>query len=85
MHVLIGVRREEDLKLREKTLENLKIKGAFGAQELYDKHRGKRICLMATSDDKYELFLQYLLHLVTLNLKLFTILFFGMIGLRQQE
>lgn len=28
------------MKLREKTLENLKIKGAFGAQELYDKHRG---------------------------------------------
>lgn len=36
-----GVRREEDMKLREKTLENLKIKGAFGAQELYDKHRGE--------------------------------------------
>ena len=34
-----GVRREEDMKLRE--LENLRIKGAFGAQELYDKHRGK--------------------------------------------
>ena len=29
------------MKLREKALENLKIKGAFGAQELYDKHRGK--------------------------------------------
>jgi hypothetical protein len=35
------VRREEEMKLREKALENLKIKGAFGAQELYDKHRGK--------------------------------------------
>lgn len=40
-YTLPGVRREEDMKLREKTLENLKIKGAFGAQELYDKHRGK--------------------------------------------
>ena len=29
------------MKLREKALENLKIKGAFGAQELYDKHRGR--------------------------------------------
>jgi len=29
------------MKLREKALENLRIKGAFGAQELYDKHRGK--------------------------------------------
>lgn len=37
----IGIRREEDMKLREKALQNLKIKGAFGAQELYDKHRGK--------------------------------------------
>jgi len=39
--VCAGVRREEDLKLREKALENLRIKGAFGAQELYDKHRGE--------------------------------------------
>lgn len=38
-----GIRREEDLKLRERALENLKIKGAFGAQELYDKHRGEKI------------------------------------------
>ena len=29
------------MKLREKALENLRIKGAFGAQELYDKHRGR--------------------------------------------
>ena len=35
-----GVRREEDMKVREKAQENLRIKGAFGAQELYDKHRG---------------------------------------------
>ena len=36
-----GVKREEDLKVREKTLQNLRIKGAFTAQELYDGHRGK--------------------------------------------
>lgn len=35
-----GVKREEDLKVREKTLQNLRIKGAFTAQELYDGHRG---------------------------------------------
>lgn len=36
-----GVKREEDLKVREKTLQSLRIKGAFTAQELYDGHRGK--------------------------------------------
>ena len=30
------------MKIREKALESLRIKGAFGAQELYDKHRGKK-------------------------------------------
>ena len=40
-----GVKREEDLKVREKTLQNLRIKGAFTAQELYDGHRGKTACL----------------------------------------
>lgn len=39
--VCSGVKREEDLKVREKTLQNLRIKGAFTAQELYDGHRGK--------------------------------------------
>jgi len=34
------MKRDEDLKLREKALENLRIKGAFAAQELYDRHRG---------------------------------------------
>lgn len=33
-------KQEEDLKVREKVLHNLRVKGAFGAQELYDKHRG---------------------------------------------
>lgn len=36
-----GVKREEDLKVREKTLQSLRIKGAFTAQELYDGHRGE--------------------------------------------
>ena len=36
------VKREEDLKVREKTLQNLRIKGAFTAQELYDGHRGEK-------------------------------------------
>jgi hypothetical protein len=36
-----GVKREEDLKVREKTLQNLRIKGAFTAQELYDGHRSE--------------------------------------------
>lgn len=44
-----GLRREEDIKLREKTLQNLKIKGAFGAQELYDKHRGELECVVVDS------------------------------------
>lgn len=39
----IGMKRDEDLKLREKALENLRIKGAFAAQELYDRHRGTPI------------------------------------------
>lgn len=42
-----GVKREEDLKVREKTLQNLRIKGAFTAQELYDGHRGKTAGLCA--------------------------------------
>ena len=33
-------KQEEDMKIREKVLHNLRVKGAFGAQELYDKHRG---------------------------------------------
>ncbi len=36
-----GIKRDDDLKLREKALENLRIKGAFAAQELYDRHRGE--------------------------------------------
>lgn len=28
------------MKIREKALQSLRIKGAFAAQELYDKHRG---------------------------------------------
>lgn len=40
-----GVKREEDLKIREKTLQNLRIKGAFSAQELYDGHRGEYLIL----------------------------------------
>ena len=38
-----GVKREEDLKVREKTLQSLRIKGAFTAQELYDGHRGTEL------------------------------------------
>ena len=48
--VCAGVKREEDLKVREKTLQNLRIKGAFTAQELYEGHRGQiftlRFCLI---------------------------------------
>ena len=36
-------KQEEDIKVREKVLHNLRVKGAFGAQELYDKHRGMLI------------------------------------------
>lgn len=35
----IMLKRDEDIKARDKALENLRIKGAFSAQELYDKHR----------------------------------------------
>ncbi len=48
------------MKLREKTLENLRIKGAFGAQELYDKHRGT---CMASLD----LWLHFILLINTFN------------------
>ena len=37
---LTAPKQEEDMKVREKVLHNLRVKGAFGAQELYDKHRG---------------------------------------------
>ncbi len=45
--IIIGMKRDEDLKLREKALENLRIKGAFAAQELYDRHRGKVLYITA--------------------------------------
>lgn len=77
------MRREEDLKLREKALENLRIKGAFGAQELYDKHRGenfrvemKPILLNLTL---FPVSLQSQSHLATLSPMLSTIPFSGMI------
>lgn len=35
-----NLRSEEDMKVKEKARENLRIKGAFTAQELYDGHRG---------------------------------------------
>ena len=36
-----NLRADEELKVKEKARESLRIKGAFSAQELYDGHRGK--------------------------------------------
>ena len=47
-----GVKREEDLKVREKTLQSLRIKGAFTAQELYDGHRGILYMLAVTCSNQ---------------------------------
>ena len=35
-----GLKREDDLKVREKAIQNMHMKGAFTAQELYDGHKG---------------------------------------------
>lgn len=35
-----NLRSDEDMKVKEKARESLRIKGAFSAQELYDGHRG---------------------------------------------
>ena len=39
-----GLKREDNMKIREKALESLRIKGAFSAQELYDGHLSKYFC-----------------------------------------
>ncbi len=40
-----GLKSEELLKAREKALENMRIKGAFTAQELYNGYKGTWWCV----------------------------------------
>lgn len=50
-------KQEEDIKVREKVLHNLRVKGAFGAQELYDKHRGMYALCEISINQAYKLVL----------------------------
>lgn len=50
-------KQEEDIKVRDKVLHNLRVKGAFGAQELYDKHRGMPALCEISINQAYKLVL----------------------------